>query len=632
MAHGLLLNAKVPKTIERYNYARSHILAFSLVFLLTASLLQAAPKPRVAVVLSGGSALGLAHVGVLQVIERAGIPIDMILGTSMGSIVGGLYAAGYSPDQLDEIVTKLDWRTVFSERRDSPGDRYDWLKRERFSLRVGIDAQGISLGAGLLEGQNVLSLFTELTLQDLTVRDFDKLPVPYRAVATDIVTGEVVISHGSIAEAMRSSMSIPGIFHPYTIEGRHVVDGGIADNMPVDVARQMGADIVIAVESRLGSPQSAESLNSRIAITGQTLNLLISQNMVSARKDADLVISPDLHDFNMMSYTEAVQIVERGRQGAEAVLPRLAEIAALVEKSRPLVKPEVQANRSAYRPLPVLASFRVEGGSASDQAMARSMFAPLAGKAVDRAAVRKAIDTAYATGRFDLVTFDMQPAADAPEGNDGGHGCGAPRSRHNRGQRRLLGENFRTLFTTVTDNETELMAGAMLRNISGRDSALYAEVGLLDTRRLYAEYFQPLGPFFLMPFFKYESQFDGYYISMSDVYHTLYQSTGGGLALFSHSPSTWTSWPVIFRRERPGVRIGDPSASNNVCTVATALRVDTFSTTIFSRSPVLPRRPAAAWRTLSWRKHGFLRTRIERQHGDTAHESGHPWRGRIRGE
>ena len=154
------------------------ILACSLLLLLTVSLLQAAPKPRVAVVLSGGSALGLAHVGARQVIERAGIPIDMILGTSMGSIIGGLYAAGYSPDQLDEIVTKLDWRTVFSERRDSPGDRYDWLKRERFSLRVGVDAQGISLGAGLLEGQNVLSLFTELTLQDLTVRDFDKLPVP----------------------------------------------------------------------------------------------------------------------------------------------------------------------------------------------------------------------------------------------------------------------------------------------------------------------------------------------------------------------------------------------------------------------------------------------------------------------
>jgi len=203
-------------------------LIFPLFFLLAVCVSPALPKPRVAVVLSGGSALGLAHVGVLQVIERAGIPIDMILGTSMGSIVGGLYAAGYTPEQLESIVTKIDWTTVFSERRDSPGDRYDWLKRERFPLRIGFDRNGISLGAGLLEGQNVLSLFTELTLHDLAVRDFDKLPVPYRAVAADLLSGEkVVISHGSLADAMRASMSIPGIFRPYEIDGRTVVDGGL---------------------------------------------------------------------------------------------------------------------------------------------------------------------------------------------------------------------------------------------------------------------------------------------------------------------------------------------------------------------------------------------------------------------
>lgn len=558
---------------------------FLVVFLLlsvAASVGQAATKPRVAVVLSGGSALGLAHVGVLQVIERAGIPIDMILGTSMGSIVGGLYAAGYSPEQLSYIVTKQDWSTVFSERRDSPGDRYDWLKRQRFPLRLGFDAQGIRLGAGLLEGQNVLSLFTELTLHDLTVRDFDKLPVPYRAVAADIVTGEkVVISRGSIAEAMRSSMSIPGIFNPYVVEGRKVVDGGIADNMPVDVARQMGADIVIAVESRLGSPQSAESLTSSLAITAQTLNLLIEQNMISARRDADLVISPDLHDFTMMSYAEAAQIVERGRAGAEAVMPRLREIAAQIEKSRPLVKPEEQANRAAYHPLPVLVSVSVEGGGAADQALARKAFAPLAGKPADRAAVRATIDAVYASGRFDLVTFDLAPAPDAQGG--------APRATAvvrlvpdtTSDSAVLLGENFRTLFTTVTDNQSELTGGVMLRDITGRDSALFAEVGLLDRRRLYGEYFQPLGPFFLMPYFRYESQFDGYYISMSDVFHTLYQSTGGGLwAGFTLSKHVDLMAGYSYESVL-AYGFGDPNATTTVGTIATVARVDTFSTTIF---------------------------------------------------
>jgi NTE family protein len=562
-------------------------LAFSLFFFLAVCFSQAAPRPRVAVVLSGGSALGLAHVGVLEVIERAGIPIDMILGTSMGSIVGGLYAAGYSPEQLDSIVTKLDWSTVFSERRDSPGDRYDWLKRERFPFRIGFDRQGVSLGAGLLEGQNVLSLFTELTLHDLTVRDFDKLPVPYRAVAADILTGEkVVISQGSLADAMRSSMSIPGIFRPYEANGRTVVDGGIADNMPVDVAREMGADIVIAVESRLGNPKSVEALNSSIAITAQTLNLLIQQNMLSARRDADLVISPDLHDFNMMSYADAVQIVERGREGAEAAFPRLRELAEQIQKVRPLVTPAEQANRAAFRAPPLLTDVRMDGGSNADQALVRRIFAPLVGKPADRAQVRKAIDAAYATGRFDLVTFDLRPGdqAGATTGADEAAGIVRLVPDTTTDSAVLLGENFRALFTTVTDNVSQLTAGAMLRDLTGRESALFTEVGFLDKRRLYVEYFQPLGPFFLMPFFKYESQFDGYYISVSDVYHTLYQSTGGGawagLTLDKHlDVMAGYSYESVL-----AYGFGGAADNNTVGTLAGALRLDTFRTTVFPES------------------------------------------------
>ena len=500
-----------------------------LAFFLAASL-SAQPKPRVAVVLSGGSALGLAHVGALKVIEQAGIPIDMIVGTSMGAIVGGLYAVGYSPDQLDSIVTKLDWTTVLSEQRDSLGDHYNLLKRQRFPFWIGFDSKGISLGAGLLEGQNVLSLFTELTLHDLSVRDFDKLPVPYRAVATDITTGEkIVISHGSIADAMRASMSLPGIFRPYTLDGRELVDGGIADNMPVDVAREMGADIVIAVESGSGKPTSPDFLTSSVAITTQTLNILIDQNMESARRNADLVITPDLHDFNMMSFGDVVRIVDQGKKGAEAKLSALRELASRIEKSRPLVTPEMQMNRSANRPLPVLTTISAEGGTPADQAQARSAFAPLAGKPADRALVRKAIDSMYASGRFDLVTFDLA----AVEGIENGPARAAGVVRlvpdTTPANAILLGGGFRALFTTITDSVSHIMAGVVFRDLTGADSAFLIEGGFLDQRRIYAEYFQPLGPFFLMPFFRYESEFDGYYITSSDVYNTLYQSTGGGL-------------------------------------------------------------------------------------------------------
>jgi NTE family protein len=542
-------------------------------------------RPRVAVVLSGGSALGLAHIGALKVIERMGIPIDMIAGTSMGAIVGGLYAAGYSPQQMEEIVTRIDWGAVFSERRDSPGDRYDLLKRQRFPLRVGFDAHGFSLGAGLLEGQNVLALLTTLTLQDLTVRNFDDLPVPYRAVAADIMTGDkVVFSHGSIAEAMRSSMSIPGVFRPYEIDGRRVVDGGIVDNMPVDVARQMGADIVIAVESRARGPRSAESLTSSLAITAQTLNLMVQQNMSSARKEADLVITPDLDGYNVASYADAAQIIDRGEAGAELAAPALREIADRIANTRPLVQPEDQANRAAFRPLPLITAVTFDGGSPDDQAVARSAFQTLAGRQANRDEVRKALDSTYATGRFDLVRFDLQPLPDALDGTTRAVGVVHLVPDTTADDAILFGTSFRAVFTSITDNESELMAGVMLRDLTGKDSAFFTEAGFQDRRRLYSEYFQPFGPFFLMPFFRYESQFDSYYINVSNIFHTQYQTTGGGawagFTLDRHVDlMAGYSYESVLAYESL-----DTSLSNTVTALTGVLRADTMRTSVFPES------------------------------------------------
>jgi NTE family protein len=542
-------------------------------------------RPRVAVVLSGGSALGLAHIGVLKVIERMGIPIDMVAGTSMGAIVGGLYAAGYSPDQMDAIVRRIDWNKVFSERRDSPGDRYDMLKRQRFPVRLGFNAEGFTIGAGLLQGQNVLSLLTQLTLQDLTVRNFDDLPVPYRAVAADVMTGDkVVFSGGSLAEAMRSSMSIPGVFHPYDVGGRQLVDGGIVDNLPVDVARRMGADIVIAVESRPRGPKNAEALDSSIAITAQTLNLMLQQNMASARKDADVVITPDLGDYNLTSYGNAAQIIERGEAGAEAAAPVLKEIAERISKTRPLVKPEEQANRRAFRALPVITAITIDGGSAEDQALARKAFEPLAGRQADREAVRKALDSTYSTGQFDLVKFDLAPEPEQGDGTSRAAGVVRLVPDTTADSAIFLGTSFRAVFTSIADNESELMAAVMLRGITGRDSAFFTEGGFPDRRRVYAEYFQPLGPFFLMPFFRYETQFDSYYINASNIFHTQYQTVGGGawagITLDRHVDlMAGYSYESVMAYESL-----DTSLSNTVTALTGVLRADTTNTTVFPES------------------------------------------------
>jgi NTE family protein len=490
-----------------------------------------APRPRVALVLSGGSALGLAHVGVIRELEKAGIPIDMVLGTSMGSLVGGLYAAGYSPDRLDAFATGLDWNSIFTERRETPGDRYDHLKRERFPFALGFDRRGPHLGQGLLEGQNVLSLLTSMTLHVLAVRDFDELPVPFRAVAADILTGEkVVFSAGSIAEAMRCSMSIPGLFRPYEAQGHLLVDGGIADNMPVDEARAMGADIVIAVESRGHIATSAGQLKSAIAISNQAMGLFIEENMRPSRAGADLLIRPDLSGYTTASYSDAAALIKRGEDAAQAMSGEIAALASRIASSRKLALPEEQANRRAMREAPVLGRLEVEAPSPADEAIVRAAFAPLLGKRLDPAAVRAAIDRTYGTGAYDLVTLDLEPG---PSGTDEAVGVVRMRPIAPARNELLLGLGFRGLYSAFSSNEVTIQPALYLGEPSGPDSAFFVEAGMGARTRAYAEYFQPIGRAFLLPYLKYESTYDSYPIGEGLGLRAYYRSAGGG---------AWLGW------------------------------------------------------------------------------------------
>lgn len=508
--------------------AAAFFLSISLV-LAPASPPARAARPRVALVLSGGSALGLAHVGVIRELEAAGIPIDMVLGTSMGSLVGGLYAAGYSPDLMEAFVVGLDWNAVFTERRETPGDHYDHLKRERFPLAVGFDRQGFHLGQGLLQGQNVLSLLASMTLHVLPIRDFDELPVPYRAIAADILTGEkVVFSAGSIAEAMRSSMSIPGIFRPYEAQGHILVDGGIADNMPVDVARSMGADIVIAVESRVRIASEAGQLKSGLAITGQTLGLFIEENMRPSRAGADLLVRPDVSGFNTASYAEAGALIRRGEAAAQAMGGEIRALASRIASSRELPRPADQANRRAMRSPPILSRLEVEASGPADDAVARSAFAPLIGLRLEAAAARAAIERAYGTGSYDLVTLDL-----VPDPADGERAIGVVRMKARAPARNdlLLGLGFRGLYSAFSSNEVSIMPALYLGEPTGQDSALFVEAGLGARTRAYAEYFQPLGKAFALPYLKYESTYDSFPIGEGLGLRAFYRSAGGGLWL-----------------------------------------------------------------------------------------------------
>src|SRR5690606_119645 len=228
-------------------------LLLALLFCLPLSSLADASSPKTGLVLSGGAARGLAHIGVLKALEEQGVRIDAVAGTSMGAVIGGLYAAGYTVPELEKLALTLNWQEVLSDdpaRRDVPfrrkQDDRDFLVKRKLSFR---DDGSLGLPLGVIQGQNLALLLERLLVHTSDTRDFDRLPIPFRAVATDIANDKkVIFSSGHLPQAIRASMSIPAVFAPVEIDGRLLVDGGMVDNIPMDVARSMGVERLIVVD------------------------------------------------------------------------------------------------------------------------------------------------------------------------------------------------------------------------------------------------------------------------------------------------------------------------------------------------------------------------------------------------
>jgi NTE family protein len=263
-------------------------------------------------VLAGGGAKGAAHVGVIKVLEELGVPIDYIAGTSMGSIVGGLYASGLSAAELEIAVKSIDWEDIFNDK--APREDRDFRRKlddddVLIRYKLGFKDGSIQFPRGVILGQKLNLALRELSLRAIGIDDFDKLPIPFRAVAADIETGEtVVLGKGDLATAMRASMAVSGIFPPVEIDGRLLVDGGLTDNLPVDVARAMGADILIAV-SFPAELKKRDKLTSAVSIIFQSLDLLILQNQriqIKTLRANDVHIVPEMGDIGAGSFDRAV--------------------------------------------------------------------------------------------------------------------------------------------------------------------------------------------------------------------------------------------------------------------------------------------------------------------------------------
>lgn len=367
-----------------------------------------AVRPRIGLVLSGGGARGLAHVGVLKVLEREHVPVDVIAGTSMGAIIGGLYASGMPAAQIEAELKEVDWNRLFAPRvqRQQLSQR---RKEEDFELATVVE-MGYRDGQfrapqGAVSTRGLESLLRRYTLPVRDIAHFDDLPIPFRAVATDMETGEaVVIRNGDLAMALRSSMSVPAVFPPTEVNGRVLGDGGLVNNVPVDVARAMGADRLIVVN--IGTPLAGrDTLNSALGLTAQMINILTEQNVqrsLASLQDDDVLLVPRLDGLTSGDFNRAPELILAGEQGAERWVARLRTLAIPAQAYADWQR-QGQAPRSAP---PVLRFIRYEGTSTTNPSRLEPQLQSRVGQVFDRQ--RAESDILYLAASGDYVRTDYR--------------------------------------------------------------------------------------------------------------------------------------------------------------------------------------------------------------------------------
>ena len=370
---------------------RFKIIIFCVVFCFSSLSFQAQEtRKKVGLVLSGGGAKGFAHIGVIKVLEKAGIPIDIVVGTSMGSIVGGLYSIGYNSNQLDSLVKKQDWFDLLSDNANLKFQNLEERKKANtyvINSSVLFHSEKVALPIGLLRGKNIESLFRSLTDGYNDSIDFSTLPRKFACVATDIVTNtEYDIYNGILAEAMRSSMSIPAVFEPVRKGDMVLIDGGLKNNYPADLAKALGADIIIGVSVQ-GPPKTADELTSTMSLLGQIVDVNCKLKYDENISITDVPIRVDTKPYSISSFTkEAVDsLINRGE--VEALknwdkLIALKQTIGLTDKSNGLII----SNRSqeTINKEVTVSSFVFKNMTPRDEIFLRKKFKLVAGSNVSR--------------------------------------------------------------------------------------------------------------------------------------------------------------------------------------------------------------------------------------------------------
>jgi NTE family protein len=475
-------------------------------------------RPQVALVLEGGGALGLAHIGVIKILEEAGIPVDMVVGTSMGSIVGGLYASGYNAENLQRIVEEIDWQDLFSENSSKKSDPFRVKNdRSKYFASIGIDRSGLKGIGGLLSGKKILTYMDCLVSDIPSPVDFDTLPRRFRAVAADISTGEeVVLRYGSISDAMRASMSIVGVFAPFRIEDRYLMDGGIIKNLPVDIARSMGADIIIAVDLPGGFVPSRDMDvmdRTPVEYLTRTMDIMVRTNVAKQLPGADHVITVDLGDYTLMDFSKSSEIVQKGETAARARMESLLQL-----RDNLGVDAGVHFTRASVP----FTSLLVEGGDKKDNAAVKNLLGPLIEEHSSEAELRTRAMRLYS--ELSLNTLRLHRT-----GHDGSTLLVRIEPREREGTSLRIGIDYAGTYTDRVSSRIELTPGIQVLDWPMPGSEFTLDLEMLNTLKLESSLYQGIADvFFLSSDLYFRHDFDTLAYSTetaSTVDYIFYQTT-----------------------------------------------------------------------------------------------------------
>ncbi|MCH3917337.1 MAG: patatin-like phospholipase family protein [Spirochaetia bacterium] len=384
--------------------------------------------PKVALVLSGGGAKGIAEIPVIQALEDAGIPIDFVCGTSQGALVAGLYAAGYTPKEMAELFSRDDIVSLLlsSPIRASQSVPYLFRRKNDNLISLGISSRGLGDDPGFIGDQKILNYISSKLVKVEGTKNFSDLPVPFAALATNVSTGEAVkLKNGSLVDALRASMSLPVAFFPFVLkDGTVCMDGGLVDNLPVSLAKEWGADIIIAVDvtsEDLGKPGAYSSLT---GVINQTISLATFHGRAESQRAADLLILPDAKKVSTLDYSNPQMILEIGQKAAEARETDILALAAKISQTRALEFRKDTKGPYDKLPVPVVdsLSFRFVAGSRRSYAY-ETLFTKYIGKELTPSVIDSLKDDLLSfrdLNGFSTVSFEFEPSGKIEDGKSHG--------------------------------------------------------------------------------------------------------------------------------------------------------------------------------------------------------------------